>query len=137
VVAAGVPSSAALVESPRDQLKLRVSPLGSLRLRSASVVRPGDLQTNGPPVQELWHSPPTGGSDVWHVSQSVALGPEHVAHEESHAAHSRSATVVQAALSNSPASHVVVQLWHEVLPAAAAKVPPAHVRQLLLAGSGW
>jgi hypothetical protein len=88
-------------------------------LRSASIVRPGDLQTNGPPVQELWHSPPTGGSDVWQVSQSVAPGPEHVAHDESHGVHSTFATVVQAALSNSPSVHVV-QLWHEVLPVTSA-----------------
>jgi hypothetical protein len=61
------------------------------------------------------HSPPTGGSADGQLSQSVALGPEHVAHDASHAVHSASATVVQAELSNSLAAHVV-QLWHEVLP---------------------
>jgi hypothetical protein len=76
------------------------------------------LQTNGPPVQEVLHSPPTGGSEFRQVSQSVTLGPEHVAHDPSHDVHTTSATVVQAALSNWLALHVV-QLWHEVLPVTA------------------
>jgi hypothetical protein len=82
------------------------------------------------------HSPPTGGSGKGQLSQSVAFGPEQVAHDASHGVHSASVTVVHAALSNSFAVHVV-QLWHEVLPVTSVYVPPAHVRQLLLAGAGW
>ncbi len=87
-------------------------------------------------MQDVLHSPPTGGSDVRQVSQSVALAPEHVAHDESHGVHCTFATVVQDALSNSPSSHVV-QLWHEVLPVAEAYVPSAHGTQPLLPGFGW